>query len=149
MDILRMILAFLRAFLARRADLAAENAMLRHQLIVLQRSIKRPRLGKSDRVIFAWLSRLWSGWQSALLIIQPATVVRWHQQGFKLYWRWKSRRKPGRPKVEREIRDPICRVSRENPTWGVPRILSEQCLSGCLPNPHAPGRTHFPEYNSS
>jgi hypothetical protein len=58
MGILRMILAFLRAFLARRADLAAENAMLRHQLIVLQRSIKRPRLGKSDRVIFAWLSRL-------------------------------------------------------------------------------------------
>ena len=60
MGILRMILAFLRAFLARRGDLAAENAMLRHQLIVLQRSIKRPRLGKSDRAIFVWLSGLWS-----------------------------------------------------------------------------------------
>ena len=78
MGILRVILAFLRAFLARRADLAAVNAMLRHQLIVLQRSIKRLRLGKSDRVIFAWLSRLWSGWQSALLIVQPATIIRWH-----------------------------------------------------------------------
>ena len=75
MGILRMVWAFLRAFLASRADLAAENAMLRHQLIVLQRSVKRPRLGKSDRVLFAWLSRLWSGWRSALLIIQPATVV--------------------------------------------------------------------------
>ena len=60
MGILRMIWTFVRAFLARRADLAAENTMFRHQLIVLQRSIKRPRLGKSDRVIFAWLSRLWS-----------------------------------------------------------------------------------------
>ncbi|MEI7835563.1 MAG: hypothetical protein WCK05_04035, partial [Planctomycetota bacterium] len=78
MGILRMILAFLRAFLATRADLAAENAILRHPLIVLQRSIKRPRLGKSDRVLFVWLSRLWSGQQSALLIIQPATIIRWH-----------------------------------------------------------------------
>lgn len=130
MGILRMVWAFLRAFLAGRAALAAENAMLRHQLIVLQRSVKRPRLGKSDRVLFAWLSRLWSGWRSALFIVQPSTVLRWHQQGFRLYWRWKSRRKPGRPKVEREILDLIRRMSRENPTWGAPRIQSELALLG-------------------
>ena len=130
MGILRMVWAFLRAFLAGRADLAAENALLRHQLMILQRSVKRPRLGKSDRILFVWLSRLWSGWRSTLLIVQPATVIRWHRQGFRLYWRWKSRKKPGRPKVEREIRDLIRRLSRENTTWGAPRLLSELALLG-------------------
>ncbi|MEI7836707.1 MAG: integrase core domain-containing protein [Planctomycetota bacterium] len=130
MGISRMVWAFLRAFLASRAALAAENAVLRHQLFVLQRSVKRPRLARSDRVLFVWLSRLWSGWRSALLIVQPSTVLRWHQQGFKLYWRWKSRREPGRPKVDREVRGLIRRLSQENPTWSAPRIQSELALLG-------------------
>ena len=130
MGILRTILSFLRALFASRAQLAAENVMLRQQLIVLRRSIPRPKLRRTDRVLLCWLSRLWSGWKSALLIVQPDTVVRWHRQGFRLYWRWKSRKKPGRPKVDRAIRDLIRRMCRANPTWGVPRILSELLLLG-------------------
>ena len=130
MDILRMILAFLRAFFASRAALAAEHVMLRQQLIVLQRSVPRLKLRRTDRVLLCWLSRLWSGWRSVLLIIQPDTVVRWQRQGFKLYWRWKSRKKQGRPLVDREIRDLIRRMCHENPTWGAPRILSEMLLLG-------------------
>ena len=122
MGILRAILSFLRAFFTSRADLAAENVMLRQQLIVVQRSVPQPKLRRTDRIVFCWLSRLWLGWRSALLIVQPATVIRWHRQGFKLYWRRKSRKKPGRPKVDREIRDLIRRMCRENPTWGAPRI---------------------------
>jgi hypothetical protein len=97
---------------------------------VLQPSVKRPKLCKSDRIFWSWLSRLWTGWRSALLIVQPDTVVHWHRQGFRLYWRWKSRKKQGRPKVDRAIRDLIRRMCRENPTWGVPRILSELLLLG-------------------
>jgi len=130
MGILRMILAFLRVLLGSRAALAAENLALRQQLLVLQRSAKRPRFRKSDRIFWSLLSHLWSGWRSALLIVQPATVVRWHRQCFKLYWRWKSGKKLGRPLVDREIRDLIRRMSQENPTWGVPRILSELLLLG-------------------
>ena len=75
------------------------------------------------------LSRLWHNWRSALAIVRPETVIHWHQQGFKLYWRWKSRAgNAGRPPIEREIRDLIRRISRENPTLGAPRILSELLL---------------------
>ena len=130
MGILPMVLAFLRAFFANRAKLAAENVMLRQQLIVVQRSVPRPNLRPSDRIVLCWLSRLWSGWRSALVIVQPATVVRWHRQGFRLHWRWKSRKKPGRPKVDRTIRDLIHRMCQENPTWGAPRIQSELALLG-------------------
>jgi hypothetical protein len=68
----------------------------------------------------------WPNWRGALDIVQPETVGRWRQQGFKLYWRWKSRsRKPGRPKIDVEIRKLIRRMSLENPFWGTPRIRSE------------------------
>jgi hypothetical protein len=76
---------------------AAENLALRHQLTVLQRSVKQPKIHRRDRIFWVWLSRLWSGWQSALLIVQPETIVQWHHQGFRLYWSWKSRKKPGHP----------------------------------------------------
>ena len=129
--IVRTVLAFLRALMAGRAALVAENLALRHQLAVLQRSVKRPKLRKRDRIWWSWLSRFWKGWQSALAIVQPATVIKWHRQGFRLCWRRKSRQgKPGRPQVDREIRDLIRRMSRENPTWGAPRILSELLLLG-------------------
>ena len=130
MRILRSILAFLKPFFARRAALATENLALRHQLAVLQRSMSRPKFRRRDRIFWVWLSRIWKDWRSALLIIQPSTVVQWHRQGFKLYWRWKSRKSLGRPPIEGEIRDLIRRMSRENPTWGAPRILSELLLLG-------------------
>ncbi len=131
MDVIRLILGFLRAFLLPRTALTAENLALRHQLGVLQRSVKRPRLRRRDRILWVWLSRLWADWQSSLVIVKPETVVGWHRQGFKLYWRWKSRSgKVGRPKIEAEVRRLIRRMSQENPLWGVPRIQSELALLG-------------------
>ena len=130
MGVVRVIVILLRAFLYPRAALAAENLALRQQLAVLQVSIKRPTLRKRDRLFWVWLSRLWSEWRSCLMIVKPDTVIRWHREGLKLYWRWKSRKKLGRPKTDAKIRALIRRMARENPTWGAPRIQSELALLG-------------------
>ncbi|HEY7709601.1 MAG TPA: integrase core domain-containing protein [Candidatus Entotheonella sp.] len=99
--------------------------------MVLQRSAKRPQLRPLDRLFWVWLSRLWPNWRSALNLFQPDTVTKWHQQGFKLYWRWRSKsQKEGRPPIDQEIRDLIRRMSHDNPSWGGPRILSELQLLG-------------------
>ena len=87
MGLIRIVTIIARSFLRDRADLAAENLALRHQLGVLSRSAKRPRLRARDCVLWVWLSRLSRDWRSWLVIVQPETVVRWHRQGFKLYWR--------------------------------------------------------------
>ncbi len=102
MGVVRVIVILLRAFLLPRAALAVENLALRQQLGVLQRSVKRPRLRRRDRILWVWPSRLWADWQSSLVIVKPETVVRWHRQGFRLYWRWKSRKQPGRPRIGAE-----------------------------------------------
>jgi putative transposase len=117
---------FLRALLGRSTAVTLENVALRHQLMILRRSLPRPRLRRHDRILWVCLSRLWANWRSSLLIVQPATVVAWHRQGFRLYWRWKSRRRPpGRPPIDLEIRTLIRRMARENPTWGRRRIQAE------------------------
>jgi hypothetical protein len=108
-----------------RIALQAEILALRHQINILRRSSqKRPRLRVSDRILWVWLSRLWSNWRSALLIVRPETILRWHRQGFRLYWRWKSRR-AGRPDTAQEIRALIRKMCLANPTWGAPRIHGE------------------------
>ena len=99
-----VLFVFLRGLLASRVALAAENLALRQQLAVLRRTTPRPKLRRSDRVFWAWLSRLWSNWRTALVIVQPQTVVRWHRLGFRLFWRWKLRGTPGRPAVSAEMR---------------------------------------------
>jgi len=122
---------FLRAVLFGSAAVAIENLALRHQLLVLQRSVGRPRLARWDRILWVWLSRVWVGWRSSLAIVQPATVLAWHRQSFQLSWRWKSRPNPvGRPKLDAEIRDLIRRMAKENPTWGRRRIRAELALLG-------------------
>jgi hypothetical protein len=113
-----------------RITLAAEVLVLRQQLAVLQRSVKRPRLRRRDRFFWVKLSRLWKNWRDALIIVKPETVVKWHREGFRLYWRWKSRAPIGRPKIDLEVRELIRRMSRENPLWGVPRLQSELRLLG-------------------
>ena len=114
-----------------KARLAVGNLALRQQLAICRQSVKRPKLRPRDCIFWVWLSCLWPKWRSALAIVQPDTVVHWHRMGFKLYWRWKSKAgTPGRPCVDREIRNLIRRMSRENPTWGAPRILSELLLLG-------------------
>jgi putative transposase len=131
MDGIRLMLGFLRAFLLPRTALVAENLALRQQLAVLRVSVKRPRLRKRDRIFWVWLSRIWSGWRSCLMIVKPETIVRWHREGFRLYWCWKSRtNKHGRPRTAAEIRQLIRRMARESPTWGAPRIQSELRLLG-------------------
>src|SRR5271157_568223 len=125
------LLAAIRSLLWSGAHLQAEVLALRHQLLVLKRQCagRRVHFQTSDRVLWSWLSRLWPGWRQGLLLVRPETVVRWHRQGFRLYWRWKSRsRCPGRPCIEPEIRDLIIEMHRTNPTWGAPRIHGE--LSG-------------------
>ncbi len=118
--------AFLRALLGRSTTVTLENIALRHQLMVLQRSSPRPRLRRQDRILWVCLSRLWANWRSSLVIVQPATVVAWHRQGFRLYWRWKSRlRSPGRPLIDLAIRTLIRRMARDNPTWDRRRIQAE------------------------
>src|SRR5260370_37825578 len=84
-----------------RALLQVEILALRHQLAVLKRSQRhRLRLNSVDRLLWVWLSRIWSQWRSALLIVKPETVIAWHRKGFRLYWSWKSRHAtPGRPEV--------------------------------------------------
>jgi hypothetical protein len=111
--------AFVRALLVSSAAVSLENVALRHQLAVLQRSVRRPRFRRRDRIFWLWLARLWAGWRASLVIVQPATVLAWHRQGFRLYWRWKSRRRlVGRPPLELELRTLIRHMARENPTWG-------------------------------
>lgn len=113
------------------AAIALENVALRHELLVLQRSVGRPRLARWDRIFWVWLSRVWASWRFSLVIVQPATVLAWHRQGFRLYWWWKSRPHPvGRPKLDAEIRHLIRRMARENPTWGRRRIGTELALLG-------------------
>ena len=87
-----------------RDELFIENLALRQQIAVLNRKLQRPKLKNSDRVFWMMLSKLWKNWCSALVIVKPETVIRWHRKGFKLFWRWKSRRKsPGRPRINLEI----------------------------------------------
>jgi len=104
MGVVTGVVLFIRALFASRATIAAENLALRHQLGVLQRSVKRPQLRQRDRIFWVWLSRLWPSWRDSLAIVKPETVIRWHRDGFKLYWRWMSRGKVGRPKIDPEIR---------------------------------------------
>src|SRR5262245_11470270 len=129
MEWLEMLGAAWRAALADRAALAAENLALRQQLAVLSWTAPRPRLQARDRCFWVVLSWLFAGWPSWLVIVQPETVVRWHKEGFRLFWRWKSARR-GRPRISAEVRGLIRRMCRENATWGAPRIASELRLLG-------------------
>jgi hypothetical protein len=92
----------------------------------MKRKSPRPLLRRADRLFWVLLSRLWSAWREALVIVKPETVIAWHRKGFRLLWTWKSRRrKGGRPLVPREVRELIRRMSRENPLWGAPRVQGE------------------------
>ncbi|OFW66495.1 MAG: hypothetical protein A2Y74_01875 [Actinobacteria bacterium RBG_13_63_9] len=117
---------FLHSAIRSRCDVALENLALRQQLVVLTRSSRRPRLTRTDRLFWLWLSRAWPRWRSALVIVQPDTVVRWHRAGWRRHWAWKSRRRgPGRPRLSPELRLLIQRLAHENPRWGSIRIQGE------------------------
>ena len=111
--------------LRSRWDLALENVALRQQLMVLRRQPGQVRLKDSDRLFWVWFHRLWPGWRQALVLVQPATVVDWHRRGFRAYWRWKSRARGGRPRIDPSVRQLIRHMWNSNPTWGAPRIQAE------------------------
>ena len=119
-----LLLSTAASVIKSRQALILENLALRHQIGVLRRSVKQPRLRPSDRGLWVLLLRIWDAWDKSLLLVKPDTVIRWHRKGFRLYWRWKSRG-PGRPKVSPEIRELIRQMSRANPLWGAPRIHGE------------------------
>src|SRR5947199_1925133 len=123
---LHVVAAATPAAFKSRPALQLENLALRHQLGVLRRSVKRPKLTSADRLLWAWLCEAWSDWRSALVIVKPETVISWHRSGFRLFWTWKVRHgQLGRPPVSKEIRQLIRKMSRDNPLWGAPRIHGE------------------------
>jgi len=131
MKLLGVIRWLFRLLVLSRSQLALENLALRQQLAVLSRERPRPALRRRDRLFWVCLSKLWSGWRSALVLVQPDTVIRWHRQGFRLWWRWRSRSKRvGRPPLDEDIRALIGQMARDNPTWGAPRIQAELHLLG-------------------
>ena len=123
---------FARCFRSRR-DLMLENLALRQQLGVLKRKHPQLRFGASDRLFWAILRRLWRrGWKQTLVLVQPETVIRWHRTGFRLYWKWISRKHAvvGRKPTSQELRELIFQMVAENRTWGAPRIHGELKMLG-------------------
>jgi putative transposase len=128
LDFLWLMLVAIRAACRQRNDLVMENLLLRHQLAVLTRPTRqrpRVRLQRRDKLLWVLISRLRRDWRRHLVVVTPATVIRWHRAGWRLYWRWRSRVGGGRPRLSPEIQDLIARMSRENPLWGAERIRGE------------------------
>jgi len=124
--LLCFVVAVLASPFKSKIWLEAENATLRHQLVVLRRKLKgRAHLTNNDRWFFVQLYRWFPSILPVVMIIRPETLVRWHRAGFRRYWRWKSRRRGGRPPMEAELRALIRQMSTENLLWGAPRIHGE------------------------
>src|SRR6266699_561898 len=125
-ELCKLIWCGLVGLFRSRASLEIEILTLRHQLNILRRkSPKRRTFGSIDRMVFAGLYGMAPDVLSALAIVRPETVIRWHRAGFRLYWRWRSRRRGGRPKVPVDVRQLIRDISIANPLWGAPRIHGE------------------------
>src|SRR5438270_1570255 len=125
-DLLNLIRSMLLGLFRPKPSLEAEILALRHQLNVLRRaSPQRPVFSNFDRMILVCLYRIAPRILDALTIVEPETVIRWHRAGFRSFWRWKSRRRAGRPSVPPEIRRLIRKISLANPLWGAPRIHGE------------------------
>src|SRR2546430_14254859 len=124
--LLCFLLTLFASLFKSKSRLEAENAVLRHQLIVLQRKMRgRVHLTNGDRLFLVQLYRWFPSILKAITIIRPETVVRWHRAGFRRYWRWKSRSAGGRPQIHAELRASIWRMSVDNRLWGVPHIHGE------------------------
>src|SRR5712692_4019055 len=129
----------LRFFIARckpKTLLVLENVCLRQQLPVLTRKQKYPRILDRDRRFWMLMCRWFAGWKDCLVIVKPETVLRWHAQGWRTYWRWRSKQgKPGRKRIPLEVRELIRRVAQENPLWGQTRIMAELLKLGFVVSP--------------
>jgi len=124
--LLCLLLALVISPFKSKRRLEAENAALRHQVIVLRRKVRgRIQLTNADRLFFVQLYRWFPSILKAITIIRPETIVRWHRAGFRRYWGWKSRSRGGRPAIDADLRALIRRMSMDNPLWGAPRIHGE------------------------
>src|ERR1700676_2340658 len=132
-DHVRLIVSMVVDLFRSRAALEAEILTLRQQINVLRRTApKKQTFSSIDRLIFVCLYRLVPGVRGALAIVKPETVVKWHRAGFRLYWRWKSKARGGRPTVPLEIRKLIREMSIANPLWGAPRIMENSSSSASI-----------------
>ena len=125
-SVISAALAYFASWCQARHAMQLEILALRPQLAVYQHSVRRPQFQPADRLLGAWLSRLWSGWQHTLEFVQPRTVIAWQKKRFRDYWRRLSQSgKPGRPAIARAVRELIQDMWCSNPTWGSPRIVGE------------------------
>jgi putative transposase len=121
-ELLRLLPAALIDALRSRQRLLLENLLLRQQLQVALRNQRRPRLRTRDKLFWLLVHRLQRNWRRNLLLVRPETVLRWHREGWRLFWRWRSGRSLGRPRLKPEVRTLIATMARENPHWGTERI---------------------------
>jgi putative transposase len=120
------IARFVHSLFKSRYQLTLENLALRQQIAMLKLSVKRPRVSPTDRLFWILFSKYVEGWRSMLHSLHPDTVMRWHRQGFRRYWTWKSlRQHAGRPAIDKEIRNLIRQMQAANVGWGAPRIHGE------------------------
>src|SRR5207249_3002573 len=137
-EFLRLILHIIASFFKPRTKLVAEILVLRQQLNVLRRQVsKRPQLSNTDRFLFVWLYRWFPSVLSAIAILRPETIIRWHRAGFQSYWRERSRKPVGRPRIPAELRNLIGAMSRANHLWGAPHIHGELLKLGFTIRSHA------------
>jgi hypothetical protein len=108
-----------------KSELIAEIALLRQQLISRERQVKRPTFTRTDRLLLVLLARLVQTWQRALLIVQPETLLRWHREFFRLYWKCKSKAASCKPKVAEDTIALIRQMAKDNRLWGAERIRGE------------------------
>jgi len=126
LDLCRIIFGIVVDLFRPRAALEAEILVLRQQIIVLRRGRpSRVPFLAVDKMVLGWVCQLFPKSREALAIVRPDTIVRWHRAGFRCYWRWKSRSRPGRPALPAEIRQLVRQMSVANPLWGAPRIHGE------------------------
>ena len=124
--VVSVLLASIFTWFRSRLSMQMELIALRHQVAVYKQSISRPKLRPTDRLLWVWLSRLWSGWQQALAFVQPCTVIAWQRKRFRDHWRRLSQSgNPGRPTIAKEVQELIQDMWRSNPLWGSPRIVGE------------------------
>src|SRR5205814_8266252 len=124
---LTALVAALSSVFKTRAALQLENLALRHQLGVLHRSVKKPKLTPFDRLLWAWLCGVWADWRSARVVVKPETVIAWHRKGFCLFWTWRVRHgQPGRPSVPKDVRD-LIRLRAERTRPGAPPGFTASC----------------------
>jgi hypothetical protein len=150
--VLRLFLNFLgtlRASFRSRTDLVLENLALRQQLANYPHASVRPHIRGADRAFWILLSRLWSRWTDALVVVKPDTVIRWHRAGFRLYWRWKSRaRKPAEGDISPEVKKLIHALAMANATWGAPRSTAK-CSNSASTTASALSPATFPDGHAS